>query len=190
MIENVPEIWRAGGHVLVAIVALSTLAWMLLIQKSYELLLARRQVAGQGEVRLEQGADRIVEPVAHFLAESRDRKPRTMDKVLDPLLNAAGVRLERHLGTIAALAAVLPLLGLLGTVMGMVDTFDVITVHGTGEPRLMAHGIRRALVTTEAGLLMALPILLVHRYLSSQAGKIEGEMRLLAHRWARERRET
>lgn len=75
-------------------------------------------------------------------------------------------RFERSLTLLAACAAVAPLLGLLGTVTGMIGTFDVIAVHGTGNPRLLSGGISEALVTTQMGLLAAVPILLCHAALS------------------------
>jgi len=186
MLENLPEIWRAGGTVLAAILVLSTLAWLFLFLKLFELFRAGRLVRVRRSRWTGETGD-FIEPVAHLLGSSTEEQHRIMDKTLAPLLNAAGLQLEKNLGLVAALAGVLPLLGLLGTVIGMVHTFDVITIHGTGEPRLMAHGIRKALITTEAGLLTALPLLLVHRYLASKARKVEGELRLLAHRWAQDR---
>ncbi|MFH0784016.1 MAG: MotA/TolQ/ExbB proton channel family protein [Pseudomonadota bacterium] len=74
--------------------------------------------------------------------------------------------LERFLSTLGMLAAIAPLLGLLGTVTGMIDTFFVITQHGTGDPRLMSDGISVALVTTMFGLSVAIPIMLIHTLLS------------------------
>ena len=75
-------------------------------------------------------------------------------------------REERRLPTVAVLASCAPLLGLLGTVMGMIETFDVITISGTGEPTALSRGIARALVTTQTGLLVALPGLFAHARLS------------------------
>ncbi len=77
--------------------------------------------------------------------------------------------LERFLSAIAAMAVVAPLLGLLGTVTGMISTFDVITIFGTGDPRLLSGGISEALVTTEVGLIIAIPVMLVHSWLSTRA---------------------
>jgi len=70
------------------------------------------------------------------------------------------------------LAAVAPLLGLLGTVTGMIGTFDMITVHGTGNPKLLSGGIKEALVTTQMGLIVAIPCILAGNYLSSRALKV------------------
>jgi biopolymer transport protein ExbB len=186
MSENLPVTLAAGGWVLGGIVVLSTVAWVFLFLKLFELLQTGRHIEAQ-KLHWHDEAGDFIEPIAHLLGASPEVKEGTMDRTLTPLLNAVGVRLERHLGLVAAVAGALPLLGLLGTVIGMVETFEVITVHGTGEPRLMAAGIRKALVTTEAGLVTALPILLLHQYLASKARKIEGELRLLAHRWAQER---
>lgn len=80
--------------------------------------------------------------------------------------------LQRGLGTIAILAAVTPLLGLLGTVTGIIETFQSITLFGTGDPKLMSAGISEALVTTVLGLLAAIPLLLIHSFLSSKSNAV------------------
>ncbi len=84
--------------------------------------------------------------------------------------------LERFLSTLGMLAAIAPLLGLLGTVTGMIDTFFVITQHGTGDPRLMSEGISVALVTTMLGLSVAIPIMFVHTLLSRAVDNRIAEM--------------
>ncbi len=85
-------------------------------------------------------------------------------------------RLSKNLSAIAVLAGIAPLLGLLGTVSGMISTFQIITYHGGGDPRLLAGGISEALITTEFGLIVAIPALLVHSYLSGRADKIASDM--------------
>jgi len=85
-------------------------------------------------------------------------------------------RLERFLPALKVLAAIAPLLGLLGTVTGMINTFHVITVHGTGDPRLMAGGISEALVTTQLGLAVAIPILVIAALLGRKAHRIASDM--------------
>ena len=84
--------------------------------------------------------------------------------------------MERYLSTLGMLAAIAPLLGLLGTVTGMIDTFHVITQHGTGDPRMMSGGISVALVTTMLGLSVAIPIMLAHTLLSRAVDNIIGQM--------------
>ncbi|MEX0950862.1 MAG: MotA/TolQ/ExbB proton channel family protein, partial [Gammaproteobacteria bacterium] len=80
--------------------------------------------------------------------------------------------LQRGLGAIAIIAAVGPLLGLLGTVTGIIETFQSITLFGTGDPRLMSAGISEALVTTVLGLVIAIPLLFIHSFLSSKSNAV------------------
>jgi biopolymer transport protein ExbB len=75
-------------------------------------------------------------------------------------------RLERWLGSIAMTASVAPLLGLLGTVSGMITTFKAMTLFGAGDPRVVSGGIAEALITTELGLVVAIPALLAHALMS------------------------
>lgn len=72
--------------------------------------------------------------------------------------------LERFLNTLGTIASITPLLGLLGTVIGMIKVFAVITTHGVGDPSILADGISTALITTAAGLSVAIPSLMFHRY--------------------------
>lgn len=81
------------------------------------------------------------------------------------------LELDRKLRILATMATALPLLGLLGTVLGMLITFEVIEGYGTGQPSLLASGIRRALLTTQLGLWTALPILLMHEMINGQTRK-------------------
>lgn len=81
--------------------------------------------------------------------------------------------LARHLNTIAVLAMAAPLLGLAGTVAGIMETFDVITLYGAGNPSMMAGGIAQALMVTEAGLVVAFPLLICHDWLRKRADHIE-----------------
>ena len=84
--------------------------------------------------------------------------------------------MERFLSTLGMLAAIAPLLGLLGTVTGMINTFHVITLYGTGDPRMMSGGISEALVTTMLGLSVAIPMLMAHTWLHRAVDKNIGEM--------------
>ena len=90
-------------------------------------------------------------------------------------------RLEHNLWVLGALAAMLPLLGLLGTVLGMLASFDVIQLHGTGQPRLLARGIGQALMTTQAGLWTAVPVLFFHHILRDRVRLLRSELDILSH---------
>lgn len=99
-----------------------------------------------------------------------------LEDLLDESILKETPKLERFLTTLATLGAVSPLLGLLGTVTGMIHTFQSITVFGTGDPRLLAGGISEALLTTQVGLSIAIPVLLVHHFLSRRVEKIEDDL--------------
>jgi len=95
-------------------------------------------------------------------------KQEQIDKVRNSFSDERAL-LEERLSTIAVIATLLPMLGLLGTVVGMIAAFDVIALHGTGNPNLMAGGISQALITTEAGLLTSIPIFYLHNTLVNWA---------------------
>jgi len=80
--------------------------------------------------------------------------------------------LTRFLNTLGTIASISPLLGLLGTVIGMIKVFAVITAHGVGDPGILAEGISEALVTTAAGLSVAIPTLMFHRFFSGKVDEL------------------
>jgi len=81
-------------------------------------------------------------------------------------------KMEKNLNTISVSASLLPMLGLLGTVVGMVTAFDAIAQYGTGDPRMVADGISQALLTTEAGLISSIPLHFLHHNLSGKADNL------------------
>ncbi|MBK7701502.1 MAG: MotA/TolQ/ExbB proton channel family protein [bacterium] len=118
-------------------------------------------------------------PVNHVIEAgllSRHEDRETLESVLQESILRELPRLERGLSTLAIFGAVAPLLGLLGTVTGMIETFQVITMFGTGDPKLMSGGISEALITTEVGLFIAIPVMLLHTFLSRRVEEIIGEM--------------
>lgn len=80
--------------------------------------------------------------------------------------------LERFLNTLGTIASITPLLGLLGTVIGMIKVFTVITAQGVGDPSVLSEGISEALITTAAGLSVAIPSLMFHRYFSGRVNEL------------------
>lgn len=98
------------------------------------------------------------------------------EKALEELFAREVPKIESGLTWISVFAATAPLLGLLGTVMGMIELFDVITMHGTSDPKLLAGGISIALVTTEAGLIVAIPLQLIHTFLTNRADSLRNRM--------------
>ncbi len=84
--------------------------------------------------------------------------------------------LERYINVVGTIAAISPLLGLLGTVVGMIKAFNVISIQGVGNPSSLAGGISEALITTAAGLVVAIPTFVLYRYLANKADALIVEM--------------
>lgn len=113
----------------------------------------------------------LTEAIKHF----RERKEYVEEVMYEKLL-VAKPDLEKLLPFLALAAAAAPLLGLLGTVTGMINTFNAITVLGAGDPKTLAGGISEALITTEFGLIVAIPALILHAILSRRVKGILGSM--------------
>lgn len=122
--------------------------------------------------RFKGSAARVVTAALRNL--DRDRT-HLEDIVSESILHESS-HLNRFAGVITMIAAVAPLLGLLGTVTGMIQTFDVITEFGTSDPKLLSGGIATALVTTEQGLIVAIPCLLLGNLLGGWAERIKDDM--------------
>lgn len=103
---------------------------------------------------------------------NRNQSTQVLELKLEEALLREVPRLERGSSVLKILAAIAPMMGLLGTVTGMIGTFQSITLFGTGDPKLMAGGISMALITTVMGLVAALPLLLIHSLLHSRAGSL------------------
>jgi biopolymer transport protein ExbB len=118
-----------------------------------------------------QGGDLLRKGVEHA-----DEKRGTLEEILYEKILAVRPKLERLLPFIALTAAAAPLLGLLGTVTGMIKTFNLITIFGTGDAKSLSSGISEALVTTELGLIVAIPALIIHGLLARMAKQKLGDM--------------
>jgi biopolymer transport protein ExbB len=118
-------------------------------------------------------------PVARVLRavlEGAHRSRAEIERVIDEAILRETPLVDRFAAALVVITAGAPLLGLLGTVTGMIATFDVITEHGTGNPKLMSAGIAEALVCTALGLAVAIPTLLVGNVLASVAGTIKNTL--------------
>ncbi len=110
--------------------------------------------------------------VLNKATESRE----TAEKSLQEALLREQPKLERRMGLLAAMGSIAPLLGLLGTVTGIITLFTVITEVGTNDARVLAGGISEALVTTETGLIIAIPVMILHGLLSEKIEKVTSEL--------------
>ena len=126
---------------------------------------------------LEARRTKVIPKILLTALALKDRTRPEMENALQEAILGEIPAIERFLSTLGMLAAIAPLLGLLGTVTGMINTFHVITYYGAGDPRMMSGGISEALVTTMLGLSVAIPIMLAHtllgRRVETQISKME-----------------
>jgi biopolymer transport protein ExbB len=124
-------------------------------------------------------AQAIRGPVGRMLAagaEHADQPRELVEELMFETVLSTRLRLNRWLPFIAITASSAPLLGLLGTVTGIMNTFTLMTVFGTGDVKTLSSGISEALITTEYGLYVAIPSLLLYSYLSRKAKSILDRM--------------
>ncbi len=162
---------QAGGVVGQIILGLLAVGAIITLVRGASLAAARQKIRAQLKTPTEPGNN----PLGRILAVYNKEQNRTVEALELRLLEAVvdeQAHLERGLSMLKLLAALAPMLGLLGTVTGMIETFQVITQFGNGDPKVMAGGISMALVTTVLGLVAAMPLLLAHNVLSSQAENI------------------
>ena len=168
----------AGGWVMPLIVACSVVALSISIERY--IALDRFKVAPphllatvwrdlkQGELNAQKLAQlRTNSPLGAILAAGIANRGQGRDVMKESISEAASHvvhDLEKYLNSLGTVAAIAPLLGLLGTVVGMIDVFTQITTVGTGNANALAGGISEALLTTAAGLIVAIPALVMHRY--------------------------
>jgi biopolymer transport protein ExbB len=165
---------RQGGLVGYLILGLATvgvlLALLRILQLRLTLARVRRQVQAPESLKPNN-------PLGRVLLALQDMKPggdlELLEHRLDQAILMETPRLNRGLPLLKLLAAIAPLLGLLGTVVGMILTFQAISLYGAGDPKLMAGGISQALVTTVLGLVTAIPLLLLHSIANGSRGRIE-----------------
>jgi len=153
---------KIGGWVMYPLVILSLWMWFLIIKKFKDLRAIRQgELDTQEAIALIGTEDFAAAPwqreiVGAFL-EERTSSQKVNDTILEGLELSQEDHVTQFVGTISLLATIAPLLGLLGTVGGMIKTFEVIAEFGTGNARALASGISEALITTQTGLVIAVP---------------------------------
>ncbi len=164
LIERVQQ----GGLVGYVIIVLGVLGVLVALERLVSLGRASRGIKAQLK---SQTADRhnALGRILAVYETNRSADHETLELKLDEAILREAPILERWQGWIKVLAAVAPLLGLLGTVVGMIRTFQAITLFGAGDPKLMAGGISQALVTTVLGLIVAIPLVLLHSLVASRS---------------------
>ncbi|GAB6042196.1 MotA/TolQ/ExbB proton channel family protein [Endothiovibrio diazotrophicus] len=172
------EILKAGGWLMAPIVACSVAALAIVIERFW--MLRTQRVVPKGlSMQVWQWAKgnqldmarirelRAGSPMGRVLAAgliNREHPREIMKEAIEETGRHVVHELERFLNTLGTIAAITPLLGLLGTVVGMISVFSAITTHGVGDPGALAGGISQALITTAAGLTVGIPALMFYRY--------------------------
>lgn len=178
------DVIKAGGWLMLPIIACSVIALTIIVERFLSLrhqrvlpnnLIKTLRVWGKTgkipDINLDKLA--IKSPLGRIVAAglaNREHGREIVKESIEDTGRHVVHELERFLNSLGTIAAITPLLGLLGTVVGMIDVFTVISVEGTGEAEQLAGGISQALITTAAGLSVAIPSLLFYRYFS---GKVE-----------------
>jgi biopolymer transport protein ExbB len=177
------DIVKNGGPLMYPIILCSVIAWAIFLERLVSYARVRRdcvRLGGKIIASIKKGRLEDVEqlsqnsssPLARIVQVIYGHRGKTRNE-LKLLTDEVGSRevfaLQRYLGLLATIANIAPLLGLLGTVLGMINAFNVIALKGVGTPATLGGGISQAMITTAAGLSVAVPIILVHRYLSGRA---------------------
>ncbi|WP_457552826.1 MotA/TolQ/ExbB proton channel family protein [Desulfobacula sp.] len=177
LVDQIPK----GGPIVWPILAIFGLALVILLERLFffarkqikvESFMAklRQHVAGEDwegcELLLLSKQKGFIPKVLLTALAFRNQSRQDMENALQESILGEIPGIERFLSTLGMLAAIAPLMGLLGTVTGMINTFHIITCYGAGDPRMMSGGISEALVTTMLGLSVAIPIMLFHTLLS------------------------
>lgn len=160
-----------GGIVGYCIIALGLVGLLIAILRLIALSGDSRRVAAQLK-RDTASADNPLGRVLAAYESNRDADTETIELKLSEAALKEMPGLTKGLLFIKVVSAVAPLMGLLGTVTGMIKTFQVITLYGAGDPKMMAGGISQALMTTVMGLVVAIPMVLLHTVVSGQSRKI------------------
>lgn len=157
-----------GGVVGYIIIALGILGLLIAVERLVYLYLAGNKIKAQlGSSK--PSVDNALGRVLSVYSDNKADDVETLELKLDEAIMKEVPALEARLGFLKLIAAIGPLLGLLGTVTGMIVTFQAITLFGTGDPKLMAGGISQALVTTVLGLCIAIPMVLLHGFAASRS---------------------
>lgn len=192
--ETFIEHVKKGGAVMIPIFAMAGAALLVALFKWIALQLQRKPsrkkveelflAVGEGEEEeIQRKAAAVKGPVGNMLRVGVDhlKEPKELvEEAMFETVLTTKLRLQRFLPFIAISAASAPLLGLLGTVTGIINTFKMITVYGSGDVKSLSGGISEALITTKFGLIVAIPSLLLHAFLSRKARGISDEMETTA----------
>lgn len=175
---NLMERVEQGKEVGYAIIAVGAIGLFIALYRFLAMARVSSRIKKQQKNMDQFNVDNPLGRVLNAFYENQTLSADVISRKLDEVIFKDASDLRSGIQTIKVLAAIAPLMGLLGTVTGMIGTFQAITLFGTGDPKLMAGGISQALVTTVLGLVASIPLLLAHSLLTTRATaltKILGE---------------
>ena len=184
--EKLQQFFKSGGIVMYPLALVAIFAFLLGIERAVMLMIfgrvGRRFVkkvkALADEEKFDEAAklcksrNTSLSKVLYSVLKNARSGRETVEKCLQEALLREQPKLERRMGLLAAMGTIAPLLGLLGTVTGIITLFTVITEVGTNDARVLAGGISEALITTETGLIIAIPVMILHGLLSEKIEKV------------------
>ncbi|NWH03610.1 MotA/TolQ/ExbB proton channel family protein [Desulfobacter latus] len=177
-LELMTDLIRAGGVVMVPLIILSLVMWLLILERAFFFRRLYKKNMNSSTALSLVRENSLPDPKMYCGAVSllvtefiRNRSGSVqLDRhLLDAAVARINRRMTRSLAVIGVLAAMAPLMGLLGTVTGMITTFDVLAIFGTGNAKAMAGGISESLITTQTGLIVAIPGLYMKGFLDRRA---------------------
>ncbi len=161
-----------GGLVGYMILGLGAIAFVLAVLKLLDIGIISLRVASQQRHMDRPGAGNALGRLLQVYADNRQHDTEVLEMRLHDRVAKESDRIRRFTVFLAIIAAVAPLMGLLGTVVGMINTFQAITLYGTGDPQTMAGGISQALITTVLGLVVAVPAVLLNAVVSARSRSV------------------
>ncbi len=180
------EIFYQGGPLMYPIALCSIIGWAIFMERVFAFHKTKYQMRDLYHKIIKCLTDNQIHD-AFMLCESRksalartlyvvlknhSRDRNYLKSVAEEVGEREAVALQRYLGLLGTIANISPLIGLLGTVLGMIEAFTIISREGVGSPATLGGGISQALITTAAGLTVAVPMILLHRYLLSRSDRL------------------
>ncbi len=161
--QTIMSYFEQGGVIMYILLALNVIGWSVMIYKAIQLMIIRTKYEAIADSLLKSGQNSVSTDRAYLLEKSKDR------------IAAYMITLEKGLGIVKSIASIAPLLGLLGTVVGVLIAFETISQKGMDDPSIFAGGIAMALVTTVAGLIVAIPHYLGYNFLIGMLDRLEAK---------------
>jgi biopolymer transport protein ExbB len=184
------DLFTRGGPLMYPILLCSIIGWAIFMERIIAFVRVRHSLFSLKKSVMSKLNQGCIQDAAQICTQSKmplakilsvvlkncGRKRSYLKDLAEEVGEREAVALQRYLGLLGTIANITPLLGLLGTVLGMIKAFNVIATEGMGTPASLGGGISEALITTAAGLTVSVPMILLHRYLTSRSDRLVLEL--------------